>query len=440
MNGKRSFASRRTVLKGLGAGSVVGVTSLAGCSGDGGNGGNGGDGSGGNGGGGTTGGGGESDGQINVAATLPESGRLSAPGTLIKQGYELGIEHINQNGGIDGQEINLITRDDQSDPRQVREQLQQITSNNDVQMAWGSFADILVPGGASFAEQQGIPFLGVTFAYMGAHQENDYDWVSVPFPKTRDQTRALSNLLNTIPESERPSRVGLWELNTAWGTEIADAMEAQLTEEGYEIAYRGQYSMETSDFSSLIGESESNDVQVLFSNPTPGAGITAMQQMAEMQFAPEFVQFIRATDVPDWWNALETTGEYVTSSPGWVPGMTGNGNEQFVQGYRDMYDVPSDAYPQAITGAAYNLTQVAAQALADADTSSRESIRDTLRSKTFETVIGSFSFDDVGMPAEGELDAGIGQWWEGMQHLVYPDDDGEAAIDLQYPLQPWSER
>lgn len=44
------------------------------------------------------------------------------------------------------------------------------------------------------------------------------------------------------------------------------------------------------------------------------------------------------------------------------------------------------------------------------------------------------------MPAKGDLQAAIGQWKDGMQHLVYPKDTGEAAIDLVYPMPGWDER
>ena len=193
--------SRRTYLKAAGMAGAAGLTGLSGCTLLGG------------------GGGGGSD-TITIGATVPRTGQFSSLGEEVEQGYNLGVAAMNE--ALD-QEVNLVLRDDESSPEQVRQQLQQITSNNDVDMIWGSFASLLVTAGSAFAENQGIPFLGAFFAYEAPHRNEGYEWTFAPFPKSRDVARSTAGLLELIPEGERPSRVGLWEPNTGWGAEQADA-------------------------------------------------------------------------------------------------------------------------------------------------------------------------------------------------------------------------
>ena len=412
--------SRRGYLRGTGAAGIAALTGLAGC---------------------TLGedGGGTSTGDqdpLTIAATIPESGRFSSLGQDLRRGYELGEQRMNEE--LD-REVNLVVRDDESDAQTLREQLQATTSNNDVDMIWGSFSSLLVTAGSAFAENQELPFLGIAFAYEEPHRNDGYEWTYAPFPKSRDITRSTLGTLELISESERPGQVGIWEPNSGWGAEQAGYWEDRLSAEGYEVVLRETFEIGSEDFSTLISRSESAGVEVLLSNPTPGGGITAVNQMRENGWAPDMLQFVRGADPSAWWSALEDAGAYALMCPGWVPGLTGNGNEQLRNRYESEYDDDSE-YLAVNVGGSYNLTQVAQQAVEAADSLEPGAIQSALRGEEFETVIGTFSFEDNGLPAEGELTAPTGQWWDGAQRLVYPDTDSDRALDLQYPISPWDER
>ena len=416
---------RRAYLKGAGLTGTVALTGLSGCtlgSSSGGNGGSGG-----------------SD-TIVVGTTLPLTGQFSSVGPDLEQGYNLGVKMMNQNGGIKGKQVELIVEDDESDPKMVRQKLQQITSNNDVDMLWGSFSSLLVTAGSAFAEQQNIPFVGTAFSYMQPHIQKNYRWTFAAMPKSRDVARATTGLLNNLPKSKRPSRIGIWEPNTGWGQEQSNYWEKRLTAAGYNVVLRKKYSLGTKDFSTLISQSKSANVEVLLSVPTPPGAITAMKQMKSSNFAPKAIQFVRGADPSAFWSALGNTAKYVMMCPGWVPGLTGNGNQTLQQLHKQTYDYPADKLLPVMVGSSFNVAQVAAQTFEAADAIEANALQKALRSTKFKTVIGAFGFEKNGLPVAGQLTAPVGQWWNGGQHVAYPDVDGKAAIDFKYPLPAWSER
>ncbi len=408
--------TRRGYLRAAGAAGAVGLGGLAGCT--------------------TSLGGGSSD-TVVIGGTVPLSGSFSSLGKDLERGYKLGAKHMNEQ--LD-KKVELVLKDDESDAKKVREQLQKITSNNDVKMLWGSFSSLLVTAGSAYAENQDIPFLGIAFAYQKPHVERNYEWTFAPFPKSRDVARSTKGLLELIPESERPKNVGIWEPNSGWGAEQAQHWEEKLTQAGYNIVLREKFSIGAKDFSSLISQSKSNDVEILLSNPTPPGAITAMKQMKSNNFAPKVLKFVRGADPSAWWSALGETGKFALMCPGWVPGLTGNDNQKMREAYLSEYDHPQDQLLPVQVGTSYNLTQVATQALSNAESTDPEAIRDVLRSRKFHTVIGDFGFEKNGLPMAGQLTAPTGQWWNGGQHLAFPNTDAEAAIDFKYPLTPWSER
>ncbi|MCG1003240.1 MULTISPECIES: amino acid ABC transporter substrate-binding protein [Halobacterium] len=410
-----SDSTRRSYLKTVGTAGALGMSGLAGCTAFGG-------------------GGSGGDETITVAAAVPETGRLSSVGNEMLRGYEMGVSVINENGGIDGKEVELIVQDDESDPATLRQVLQQTLSNNDVDMVWGSFSSPLVMAGSALAENEGLPFLAVATCYQAPLTDEGKEWTYTPFPKTRDVTRATTGLLDLIPESERPQTVGIWEENSGWGKEMAEAWDTKLSEAGYDVAMRETYGAGNQDFSTLISQSESAGVEALVACPQPPDGITAMTQLNNSGYTPDFIEFVRAADPQAWWSALGESGNYVTMCPGWAPGMTGNGNQTLLDTYRASTEgAGENAVPRVMVGVGYNLTQTAEQALSGASSTDPADVKSSLDENDFQTVIGEFSFDQYGMPEPGQLSAASAQWWNGEQQLVYPQT--ENAADLQFPIE-----
>jgi len=403
-----SKRGRRSFLKIAGATGATGLSSLAGCtvfSSDSG-----------------------SD-TFTIAAAVPETGRLAPVGNEMLTGYELGVEMLNERDNVD-REVELLVRDDESDAQTLRQQLQQLTSNNEVNMIWGSFSSPLVMSGSAYAENEGIPFLAVATCYQEPLVSGDKEWTYTPFPKTRDVTRATTGILELISENERPQTVGIWEENSGWGAEMANAWDSTLSDAGYDIGMRETYKPGNEDFSTLISQTENAGVEALVACPQPPDGMTAMNQLNNSGYMPDFIEFVRAADPQAWWSALGEQGNYVTMCPGWASGMTGNGNEAFLNTYADRNDGET---PRVMVGVGYNLAQTTEQALVSAENPDPESVRASLDETEFSTVIGDFGFDEYGMPIEGQLSAASAQWWDGEQRLVYPRT--EQATELQHPIE-----
>lgn len=407
-----SNRTRRSYLKSTGA--IVGATGLAGC---------------------TLLGSDEGGDGLTVVTTIPEEGPFASMSEEMTQGYELGVAHMEE---VLDQEVELKTANDESDPSVVIENLREMAGDADV--IWGSFSSELVTAGSSVAESEGIPFVAAYFAQEAPHRNENYEWTYAAFPKSRDVARSTGGLLELIPEDERPTNVGIWEPNSDWGEEQSEQWEEKLTDAGYDVVLREQYEYGASDFSTMISQSKNADVEVLLSVPTPPDGMTMIEQMEEGDFSPDLVKFVRAADPTDWWNALGESGQYVCMCPGWVPGMTGNGNEEMWEAYVDEYGLEEGEFIRTAVGGGYNVAQVTAQAIDAAGSTDPSDVQNALQSETFETVIGSFSFEDNGLPAEGELTAPTGQWLDGNQYTVYPETDDERSADLEYPIPSWSER
>jgi len=423
-------SNRRSFIKASGVTGVVALTGLAGCGGNGGNGSSGNSGSSSSSSGGQTSSG--SSKPIILAADVPLSGPFASVGKDLKWGYELGVDRMNNNGILD-REVKLLVKDDKTDPKQVHSNLTQMLSNNDVDLVLSSFADLLIANEVPIVEKHGVPLLAVAQSNAKLHNENNTDWFYSPFPMSSDHVKSTKALLDSIPASKRPSKVGIWVPNDAWSLTMADGWEKVLKSD-YDVVLREKHSETAKDFSTLISKTKSAGVEALLGTPTPATGITAQKQLNGADYTPKFQQFVRAADTRAWTTALGKAGTDVCNSSGWVPGLTGNGNSDMVSNFYKKYPkYPSGNTLPVMTGAAYNSTQVAEQAFKKAGSTDKKEVQAALRSTTFNTVCGSFSFNDRGIP-QG-FTAPIGQWQNSNQHLVYPNSDGKQARDLVYPIQ-----
>jgi len=417
---------RRTFLEISGATGVAALTGLAGCSQSGGEQSDGQSGSSTS----TTTGGGGSD-PITIVATLPMTGAFSSLADSLKRGYRLGVQKMSADEPL-GREVEFLYEDDESDPRKAKNKLDRLISNNDVDVILSSITNLLIPVQVRVAEQEEIPYIAVAQAFEKLHVDNDTKWLFSAFPQSRDVAATTRDVLDGIPEGERPQRVGVWQPNGSWGPEMAETWKNTLSEAGYDIVLHETHQANAKDFSTLIEKTKSAGVEALLGVPNPIGGITAMKQINSADYTPKFLEFPRGADTRSWNTALGDGGQHVCMSPGWAPGLTGNGNAELRESYRANYDLPDGQTLPVTVGYAYNAAQTAQQAVESAGSTDNEELQAALRDGTFHTVIGDFGFDDVGRPTG--MTAVMGQWQDGNQHLVYPKTDGDAYRDLVYPL------
>lgn len=374
---------------------------------------------------------------IKIGATIPLTGRYAGGGAQVERGYSMAVEAVNEAGGVMVEEfgrqipLELIIRDDESDPVKTVSNLEELFSSDAVVAYLGGFGSDLHAAAAAVAEVNAVPYLGVAFALWDVHQQG-YEYLFSPFPKSPDLSKTIFEAINTIvPEAERPLRVGILQETTDWGIELAEFWEADAAEYGYEIVAHEEYAPGTLDFTDLILNMRDADVQLLLSLPSPPDGITLATNMAVLDWAPPVSLVIRAPDPPTWSQSLGVNGDYVLFMPGWHSAMAFPGVEELNEKHIEMMERPADP----IVGPSYALIQILASAIETAGTLDRDAIRDAIAATDMETVIGPVTFNEDGT---GNVVTAILQVQNGRPELVWPAEF--ATADLAFPALPFGER
>jgi branched-chain amino acid transport system substrate-binding protein len=166
---------------------------------------------------------GVTDTEIKIGQTMPYGGPASAFGTC-------GISHqrvfksINDQVGINGRKIKLISLDDEMTPPKTVEQIRRLVERDNVLLLFG----VLGPGALSildYVDKNKVPFLFPSGAARKFHQPDKHPWTMGWLPPFEFEGRMFARFVL----KERPNaKIGiLWE-NNDMGREELDGVKLEL--------------------------------------------------------------------------------------------------------------------------------------------------------------------------------------------------------------------
>ena len=374
---------------------------------------------------------------IEIGAVVPLTGPFAGGGAQVERGYNMAVEAINANGGVYVKEydaqipLHLNLLDDESDPSKTVSHMETLYSDSDIVAYLGGYGSSLHAAAAAIAEKNQVPYLGVAFALWQVHQQG-YKYLFSPFIKSPDIAAGTFEFLNaTLPEGERPTRVGIFQEQTDWGIELGQLWRENAEANGYEVVVYEEYAPGTQDFTDLILKAKEADVELLLALPIPPDGLTIYKQLGELDYTPKASFFVRAPDVPTWSESLGVAGDDVMLAPGWHNSVQFPGVEELNAKHQELMGRPADP----IVGPAYTAVQILANAIEQAGSLDRAAIRDAIAATDLDTVAGHITFNEDGT---GKVPFVLLQYQSGKPELVWPQEF--AKVDFIYPAPPFSER
>ncbi|HKJ65444.1 MAG TPA: ABC transporter substrate-binding protein [Desulfopila sp.] len=175
---------------------------------------------------------------------LGQSGALSGPaknlGVGMRTGLLAALSKINDEGGIDGRQIELISRDDGYEPdRAIRNT--QMFIDNDVFMVIGEVGTPTSKAVVPIIEKHRVPFFA---PYTGA------EFLRVPFRKYVINVRAsyfqeMERLASYLIDEKKISRIACFYQNDSYGFAGLQGIREALAKRGMELVSTGSYERNT---------------------------------------------------------------------------------------------------------------------------------------------------------------------------------------------------
>lgn len=284
-----TISERRQLLKLLGAGSLVG---LAGCAGGSDNNED-------------TGGEGEASSEeggstersydtLRVGAYGPLTGPTANIGEAKRTGWEVVAEFINENGGINGAEIELFFADSESEPGQGRSAVNRLIQEQDIDILGGGYHSDVSLSVVELANENDLPFIideSVSGAINDAILEQNMETVFKTAPPSQAYAVAWGNFVKDLQESEigyfpfEDQTIAMIAEDTSYGISVMEQTAEQVQDAGWEVVSQDEVPLDETDFTSLLARIRSQEPDVVWAVQTNSAGTGALvSQFSELDF------------------------------------------------------------------------------------------------------------------------------------------------------------
>ncbi|QBI20865.1 hypothetical protein ER308_15655 [Egibacter rhizosphaerae] len=362
---------------------------------------------------------------IRIGGTLGLTGAFAQPSSQFQVAYEYWEDRVNEDGGILGRPVEMVIYDDESEVETAQDLYQRLMFEDEVDLLLGPFAT--GPGGAVITAVAGNDRVLWNDGFIGLelyieHEDNMINFLTY---NELDYIQPLFDMLESLPEDERPERLGLATVQEPFQLMVRDGLEGEgggvieMAEElGIELVMDEEYPSGPADVGPMISEAQSADVEVFLNIGFPDDGTLFASTAHEEGFEPDVfcVCGSQVTVLPVW-DDLGEAGEHVMGpTTGWPE------SDDFAE-LDELYDVVQEELgTESIASTSIQgltVLQVLEQAIEETGTVDEWELYDHVLDNTFETASGTLEFPDRTWPEDMSM---LLQWQDGRNEAVWPEE------------------
>lgn len=333
-------------------------------------------------------------GPVPVGAIEILSGPNAAYGIAIKNGLELALDEINQQGVLGGRKINLIVEDSAGNKDQAINAARKLIGRDKVAMIIGPTLSNEMFAVGPVANERKVPILGTSTTAVGITDIGP--WV---FRTSLPEADVVPVTLNYAKAHGVKTIALMYANDDAFSKSGFDTMKSASEKLGLNIVAIESFSGRDTDFSAQLTKIKGlkPDGVAISALVEPVSGV--LLQARQLGFGKE-TQFIggNGSNSPKLGEIAGTAANGLIVGSPWFIGKDDPKNKEFVTKFRSKYNKDPDQF----AAQAYDAMHIVAQALDKAGSTDNEKLRQALLETKYSGVMGPFSFTDHRDPASTE--------------------------------------
>jgi branched-chain amino acid transport system substrate-binding protein len=225
---------------------------------------------------------GASDGEIKIGQTMPYSGPASAYGTIgrVEAAY---FKKINEEGGVNGRKINLISLDDSYSPPKTVEMTRRLVEQDEVLLVFGGLGTPSNTAIHKYMNGKKVPQL---FVATGATKWNDpqnFPWTIGWQPNYQTEARIYARyILQTKPGA----KVAVLFQNDDYGKDYLKGFKDGLGDKARLIVAETSYEVTDATVDSQILQLQASGADTFFNITTPKFAAQAVRKAWDSGWKP----------------------------------------------------------------------------------------------------------------------------------------------------------
>lgn len=341
---------------------------------------------------------------------------------------ELWVSQVNARGGleVDGEmrPVEVITYDDKTDPAEHIKAVQRLATQDEVDFMLSPYGTGFNIAAAPIYAKYNYPMVAVS-AITDKIPELAERFPNMFFTlgsTTGFVEGALATLTKLRDEGAIGNKVAMVNVADAFGIELADKARPMFAEAGFEIVYDKSYPLGTPDVSPVVKGAKASepDAFVAWSYPPDTFALTEQAIIEDFDVAAFYTAV--ATSFPAY------AGKFGSKIEGNLGAGGVNPDTPAMMEYRAAHKEVTGKDPDYWASATYYAQlQVLEQAIEGVGTIDRAATVDYIKANSFDTVIGTISFDEHN---NSERYWSTGQWRDGAFRAVADTGMGDSIAPV----------
>jgi branched-chain amino acid transport system substrate-binding protein len=374
---------------------------------------------------------------ITLGAAVQLTGSLANIGRYYGDAYNFAIDTINAKGGVTAggvkYQLKLDLLDNQSDVNLGVRQYVKLVTQDKVDFLLGPYASNDALDDSSVSEKYQIPMI----EGGGASDQifsRGYQYVFGTLPSANDYFRSTIDMMEKL--EPKPATVALIAVDDAFDVSVAKGTRPILAKAGLETVVDTQYTVNSSDFSSILSliKSKSPDV-ILWTGYLPEA-LNFIRQAKSLDVSPKLMySFTVGVQSSDFRQALGKDADYAFGMTSWLPldslkdGWFGDA-ASFAAAYQQKFGYA----PEYHVASAVADVETFVKAIEAAGGLDPAKVRDAIAKIDFQSIEGHIAF---GANGQISLPQTVIQLQNGQLVPIFGSDFINKPL---YPLPPWNKR
>ncbi|MDE3192267.1 MAG: amino acid ABC transporter substrate-binding protein [Chloroflexota bacterium] len=377
---------------------------------------------------------------IVIGSPMSLTGSTSNEGNLSKQGYDMWLSWINDQGGITvggvKHKVQIKYEDDQSKPDLSAQLMQKLITEEKAQFILGPYGSPATASDAVIAEKNQIPMVEANGAAQAIFNKGYKYTFGVLSPANKYLTGVIDMAATLSP---KPTTIAMLSADDNFSVEVAQGVADYAATKGMKVAFDQKYPNGSTDVSSLVAQAKAANPDILMNSGHLAEAIAINKAAKDLGVNAKILAYSVGPSTPQFIKALGKDADYVYDGSQWTPQVKYTpafylGEADYVKAYKTMFKTQDDPdYHVAESTAACLALQ---KAIENAGSLDAQKVRDALAKLDVTTFFGQIKFDSRGLNIYKPMV--VEQIQNGQHHTVFPQD--VADTKPQYPTPPWAQR
>jgi branched-chain amino acid transport system substrate-binding protein len=269
---------------------------------------------------------------VTIGVSGPLTGPAAQYGELWKQGFDLALEKINADGGIDGHPLEYVFEDSQNDPRQSIAIAQKFISDPKIVVEVGDFSSTASMAASPLYQRGKLVQFGFTNSHPDFTKTGDYMW-STSISQSQEQVVMADYAIDRLGLK----KIAVLHLNTDWGTTAKNIFVEEAKKRGAEVVATEGYLPDEKDFRATLTRIKAANPDGILLESYYSDGALAVRQIRELGIDLPIVG-VGSIYSPDFLEIAGDAAEGVHTVAYFTPVSPRPEVQDFIKGFTAKYD------------------------------------------------------------------------------------------------------